>query len=274
MKHRGRTRTVIVGVLLAGLGAAGGLYARDAMRTSSAQMALLDHATTTTVAPTTTAAPTTTTTVAPTTTTLPPPMADGQLVLGEHGPEVSALQAKLGELGFWLGNADGTFGQLTRQAVMAFQKAQGLGRDGKAGPATLGALAAGARPTPHDPAGSHLEIDLERQILLVVQDGATRWTINTSTGTGEAYDAPGGGTAVATTPRGSFVIQREVDGYRDAPLGRLYRPKYFSGGIAIHGAGQIPSHPASHGCARVTNAAMDLLWSSGVAVRGTPVLVY
>lgn len=252
-----------------------GLYAREAVRASSAPPAGTDRATTTTAQPTTTSAPTTTTVPPTTTSTLPPPpMADGQLELGEHGPEVSALQAKLGELGFWLGTADGTFGQLTRQAVMAFQKAEGLGRDGKAGPATLGALTTAGRPTPHDPNGSHLEIDLARQILLVVQDGATRWTINTSTGSGEAYDAPGGGKAVAATPRGSFVIQREVDGYRDAPLGRLYRPKYFNGGIAIHGAGQIPSRPASHGCARVPNAAMDLLWSSGVALRGTPVLVY
>lgn len=274
MKGRPRARRMLGGVVLAALVVAG-LYAREALRGSSAQLAANDGATTTTQQPTTTSAPTTTTVPPPTTTTVPPPpMADGQLELGEHGPEVAALQARLGELGFWLGTSDGTFGQLTRQAVMAFQKAQGLGRDGKAGPATLGALGTAARPTPRDPNGSHLEIDLARQILLVVQDGTTRWTINTSTGSGEAYDAPGGGTAIAATPSGSYVIQREVDGYREAPLGRLYRPKYFNGGIAIHGAGHIPAHPASHGCARVTNSAMDLLWSSGVAVRGTPVLVY
>lgn len=262
------------GVVLVAVIVPAGLYAREAVRSSPARLAGTDRATTTTTQATTTTAPTTTIPPTTTSTVPPPPMADGQLELGERGPEVSALQAKLGELGFWLGTADGTFGQLTRQAVMAFQKAQGLGRDGKAGPATLGALATAARPTPRDPNGSHLEIDLARQILLVVQDGTVRWTINTSTGSGEAYNAPGGGKAIATTPSGSFVIQREVDGYREAPLGRLYRPKYFNGGIAIHGAGQIPSHPASHGCARVTNSAMDLLWSSGVAARGTPVLVY
>ena len=124
------------------------------------------------------------------------------------------------------------------------------------------------------PSGSHIEIDLDRQILLVVQDGQTSWVLNTSTGNGEAYAAPGGGTAVATTPRGSFAVEREIDGLREAPLGTLYRPKYFHGGIAIHGAGQIPAHPASHGCARVTNSAMDLLWSSGVTTLGTPVEVY
>ena len=117
-------------------------------------------------------------------------------------------------------------------------------------------------------------IELTGHILLVVQDGLTRWVINTSTGNGEAYAAPGGGTAVAATPRGSFSIEREIDGVRKGPLGNLYRPKYFHGGIAIHGSGQIPAQPASHGCARVTNSAMNLLWSSGVTALGTPVLVY
>jgi peptidoglycan hydrolase-like protein with peptidoglycan-binding domain len=200
-------------------------------------------------------------------------MADGTLEHGEVGPEVAALQARLVDLGFWLGEADGTYGQLTRQAVMAFQKAQGLGRDGVAGPATLAALGTAGRPAPRE-GGSHLEIDLDRQLLLVVEGGQTRWALNTSTGNGEAYRAPGGGTAVATTPTGSFTVYRQIDGRREAPLGTLYRPKYFTGGIAIHGSGSIPATPASHGCARVTNAAMDLLWSSGLATVGTPVLVY
>src|SRR5690606_24927136 len=185
-----------------------------------------------------------------------------------------ALQAKLVEQGFWLGTPDGSYGQLTRQAVMAFQKAHGLGRDGVAGPATLAAVGTTTRPAPQNPSGNHLEIDLARQILIVVQNGQTQWVLNTSTGNNEAYAAPGGGTAVASTPPGSFTVQREIDGLRQAPLGTLYRPKYFNGGIAIHGSGSIPAQPASHGCARVTNAAMDLLWSSGVAEIGTPVWVY
>lgn len=265
----------LIVALAAGVGTIGGaLAARSAdSRGERAQPAA--STTSTTAAPTTTASTSTTTTEPPTTTTtIPPPMADGTLAPGESGPEVAALQARLVELGFWLGAADGTYGQLTRQAVMAFQKAHGLGRDGVAGPATLAAVSSGARPAPREPGGNHLEIDLDRQILLVVRDGQTQWAFNTSTGNGEAFAAPGGGSAVAVTPRGSWVVEREIDGLRKAPLGTLYRPKYFHGGIAIHGAGQIPAHPASHGCARVTNAAMDLLWSSGVAVIGTPVLVY
>ncbi len=233
---------------------------------------------TTTTAPsttTTTAPPTTTTTAPPTTTTTAPPdpAADGTLELGEHGPAVLALQKRLVGLGYWLGSADGTYGQLTRQAVMAFQKAEGLGRDGVAGPVTRGRLA-GAQRQASRAGGTGLEIDLERQILMVAQGGQVRWVINTSTGNNEAYTSSTGGSARAVTPPGRFTIYREIDGVREAPLGTLYRPKYFNGGIAIHGSGSIPAHPASHGCARVTNSVMDMLWSSGVAAIGTPVTVY
>jgi peptidoglycan hydrolase-like protein with peptidoglycan-binding domain len=231
--------------------------------------------TSTTAPPTTTTASPVTTTSTVTSTTVPvAPGADGVLELGESGPEVAVLQVRLDELGYWHGGSDGEYGQLTRQAVMAFQKAEGLARDGEAGPATQAALVAAVRPAPHDPSGNHLEIDLARQILFVVEGGKTRWVLNTSTGNGEAYPAPSGGTAVATTPTGWFAVERQIDGIRRAPLGTLYRPKYIVGGIAIHGSGEVPARPASHGCARVTNGAMDHLWSSGLADLGTPVLVH
>jgi len=226
---------------------------------------------TTTVRPTTTAPPTTT--VPPTTTTRPDAASDGKLELGEGGDAVLALQNRLVELGYWLGSADGNYGQLTRQAVMAFQKAEGLGRDGVAGPITRDRLA-GAQRQGSRAGGTGIEIDLERQILMVVEGGQVQWVINTSTGNNETYSSSTGGSAVAATPPGSFTIDREIDGLREAPLGTLYRPKYFNGGIAVHGSGSIPAHPASHGCARVTNSAMDMLWSSGVAQIGTRVTVY
>ena len=249
---------------------------------SAGQSPTTERSTTTAAPTTTTTVPTTTTTGPPeTTTTLPPtttttvppdPAADGTLELGEGGDAVLALQQRLHDLGYWLGQPDGSYGQLTRQAVMAFQKYEGLSRDGVAGPATQERLAGASRPTAQG--GGGLEIDLERQVLLVVDGGQVRWALNTSTGNGEAYASPSGGTGIARTPTGQFTVEREIDGLREAPLGTLYRPKYFHGGIAIHGSGSIPAHPASHGCARVTNSAMDMLWSSGAAAIGTPVFVY
>ena len=211
----------------------------------------------TTVAPTT-AAPTT---VPPTTTTtapLPPPPPSYRT--GDSGPEVAAIQQRLLELNFWVPAADGNYGAVTAQAVMAFQKSAGLSRDGVAGPNTLAALATAA-PVWAVEGGDHIEIDLERQLMFVVHGGRT-YVFNTSTGR-----------SGWRTPPGRFTITREIDGVRRAELGDLYRPKYFNGGIALHGAPSIPGYPASHGCARLHNAVADLIWDLGLAPIGTPVWV-
>jgi peptidoglycan hydrolase-like protein with peptidoglycan-binding domain len=262
-----------VGVAGLALWVGGTRAARDAAEPEGERVASASSPSTS--APITTTSTTSTTVPPTTTTTVPPaPSDDGTFAPGEQGDEIRALQQQLGALGYWHGESDGRYGQLTRQAVLAFQKTAGLARDGIAGPATQFALGAAARPAPLEPSGDHLEIDLDRQVLLVVDDGQTKWVLNTSTGNGEAYASPRGGTAVATTPTGRFTINREIDGLRQAPLGTLYRPKYFVGGIAIHGSGSIPAEPASHGCARLTNGAMDLLWASGLAPIGTLVVVH
>jgi len=58
------------------------------------------------------------------------------------------------------------------------------------------------------------------------------------------------------------------------PLGDLYRPQYFNGGIAVHGLASVPAYPASHGCARVSLPGMSNLWAAGGMTVGTRVLVY
>ena len=59
---------------------------------------------------------------------------------GASGPDVTALQQKLKDLGFDPNGVDGHFGAGTRDAVMAFQQSKGLQADGIAGPETLAAL--------------------------------------------------------------------------------------------------------------------------------------
>jgi N-acetylmuramoyl-L-alanine amidase len=58
-----------------------------------------------------------------------------------RGPRVLALQQRLAELGYPIGDADSIYGPQTAFAVRAFQARSGLVADGEAGPATLGALA-------------------------------------------------------------------------------------------------------------------------------------
>jgi hypothetical protein len=65
---------------------------------------------------------------------------DGTLRRTSRGPEVSRLQARLGDLGFSPGTIDGIYGPRTEQAVMAFQRSRGLPVTGVVGPDTRRAL--------------------------------------------------------------------------------------------------------------------------------------
>jgi peptidoglycan hydrolase-like protein with peptidoglycan-binding domain len=220
--------------------------------------------TTTTPAPTTVPATIPPTTVPrPPAPTAPEPATPAVLSPGDRGPEVRALQERLQALGYWLVAPDGSYGSSTAHAVTALQKAAGLARDGVAGPATQAALDNIGRVQPRSTGGHVVEVDLRRQLLVVADGGRATWVFDTSTG------------AVAgTTPTGHYRIQRQVDGYDPGPNGTLYRPKYFHEGVAVHGYTSVPPAPASHGCVRVTNAAMDFLWATGALPIGAEVWVY
>ncbi|MCA2218098.1 L,D-transpeptidase family protein [Jidongwangia harbinensis] len=192
---------------------------------------------------------------------------------GDKGPEVVALQKRLTELGYWNGKADGRFGSSTQQAVYALQKTAGLNRDGVAGPRTRKAVERGVRPKARSTKGHVVEISLKRQLLMIVDDGRITRIFNTSTGSNDNYEHDGE-TYLADTPPGRFRVSRQIDGWRDAPLGLLWRPKYFNGGIAVHGAHNVPPYPASHGCARLSIAAMNWIWANDAMPVKTRVWVY
>jgi len=222
-----------------------------------------------TTAPSTTApASITTTTVPPTTTTTYPYLEEGS-----SGAAVLALQQRLTSLGYWLGTPNGVFADSTQQAVYAYQKAAGIPRDGIVGPVTEAALAKGIVPQPRSTAGYVIDVDLQDDLLMFVTNGKVDYVLNTSTGGGYTY-TDGGVTAVAYTPQGQFQIYRQVDGMVVDSLGELWRPKFFSGGFAIHGDSYVPPYPASHGCVRVSNEAIDWIWADNLAPVGTAVWVY
>jgi peptidoglycan hydrolase-like protein with peptidoglycan-binding domain len=192
---------------------------------------------------------------------------------GMRGSAVTSAQKRLQSLGYWMGKADGHYGTLTTQAVLALQKSYRMKRTGVIDAATRTALTKGLLPKARTRRGSAIEIDLARQIVIIVTSGRTRWVLNTSTGSGKVYYLAGR-RQVAVTPKGRFAINRQINGLRVAPLGSLWRPKYFHGGYALHGSPSIPAYPASHGCARLSNSAMNWLWSSGNAPIGRTVWIY
>jgi hypothetical protein len=183
---------------------------------------------------------------------------------------VLALQQRLVALHYWLGTPDGVFGDSTEQAVYALQKAAGIARDGAVGPQTEHALDDGVVPQPRPAPVYAIEVDLADDLVMFVTGSRLEWTLNTSTGGGYVYT----GGAVADTPVGVFHLYREVDGMVTDNLGQLWRPKYFVTGFAIHGDAYVPPYPVSHGCVRVSNEAIDWIWSTGMAPLGTTFWVF
>jgi len=69
-----------------------------------------------------------------------PLLAAASLSVGSQGSQVSRLQSRLKQWGYYTGAVDGSFGEKTRQAVVLFQKRNGLTADGVVGPATAAAI--------------------------------------------------------------------------------------------------------------------------------------
>ncbi len=192
---------------------------------------------------------------------------------GDAGTAVLALQRRLAALGYWLGNPDGQFADSTQQAVWAFQKAAGQTPDGVVGPAAWSALDRGVVPVPRKAGGNLIEVDLNKDLVMILRHGKLWVTLNTSTGGGYTY-SENGVTSVAITPQGHYTIYAEINGSDTDPLGTLWRPKFFTGGYAIHGDSFVPPYPVSHGCVRISDEAINWIWADNVAPIGTAVWVY
>lgn len=185
---------------------------------------------------------------------------------------VQEAEEILSNLGYWITKVDGKSDDSTRQGIIAFQKVEGLKRTGVLDDKVLMAIRLATKPVAKHSGSAHVEIDLTRQVILLVDDaGEVRSVLSTSTGNGERYFSEGKWQK-AHTPTGTFKIQRQIKGVRKAPLGTIYNPSYFNGGIAIHGSNSIPVTAASHGCARIPRFA-DKDFVNMVKV-GMPVYVY
>jgi lipoprotein-anchoring transpeptidase ErfK/SrfK len=201
---------------------------------------------------------------------------------GARGPRVAALQWRLLTLGFWLSGVDSKYGGTTTQAVMAFQKHHGLRRTGNVDQATANLLnSAVARVTsPRGARGTMFEVDKTRQVGYLIRNGRVEWAVNISTGSGKAYREYSAKlrkmvSGKANTPEGTFRVYREKpSGWWEGELGRMYRPKYIYGGVAVHGSGSVPASPVSHGCIRVSTAFMDVIWGYNLMPRGSVVWVH
>jgi hypothetical protein len=185
-----------------------------------------------------------------------------ELKYGSSGPIVSQLVRRLGSLHYAV-RTSSTFGPELYDSVIAFQKVQGIERDGVVGPNFWRRLANPRIPQPrYSSPADHLEVDKSHQVLYVVRGSHIASILPVSTA----------GIAGYYTPEGTFAIYRKVDGFDSSPLGTLYKPMYFTGGYAVHGNPSVPPYPASHGCVRVPMWLAD--WMYATNDYGETVYVY
>jgi len=185
--------------------------------------------------------------------------------------EIQEAERRLAELGYWGGPVDGRFDAATRAALIAFQKYEGRTVNGQLTAEELEAMRAGAAPKAREPGYEHVEVDLDRQVLLIIDEQDRVRVLPVSTGSGETfvYD---GQTSIAYTPRGRFVVYEKGVGWEESMPGSMSYANYISGGIAIHGSYNVPTRPASHGCIRIPMFAAREV--SRLMKLGTIVLVY
>jgi len=177
----------------------------------------------------------------------------------------------LSELGYWTGPVDGVWSPATRSAVIAFQKWEGRTITGKITGDELEAIRTATAPKARDLGYAHVEVDVDRQVLMLVDDNDRVRVLPTSTGSDKPFKDLGQ-MSVAYTPRGRFVVYDKTFGWENGQLGSVYYANYISGGVAIHGYLTVPAYPASHGCIRIPMFAAKEV--SKLLPLGTIVLVY
>ena len=176
--------------------------------------------------------------------------------------KVIRLQALLAAKGFYRGSVNGIMTEHLGEAILTFHKAADLDRTTTLMPGDLLLLSVWEPQIPDLPdQPDRLEVDIERQVMHLVNDGEVTSILPISSGNEAYYRTARArtGWARAVTPRGHFNFYRHIPGWRYATLGGLYKPWYFRGGFAIHGSTSVPAYPASHGCIRVTMDDADWL---------------
>ena len=187
----------------------------------------------------------------------------GGFAFGDRGPGVRKLQDLLQRNGYLAArSATGSYNPATWQAVTAFQGWSRLNRDGTAGASTVARLLNTTRPQPRFSGKAHIEIDITRQVLhLVNASGRVVRTTHISSG------------ATGNTPVGMYSVLRKERLSWSVPF-KAWLPYalYFYEGFAMHEYPDVPAFPASHGCVRLSaGEAVTVYAFSSV---GMPVMVY
>ena len=192
------------------------------------------------------------------------------IAMSQTRAEIKEAERRLAGLGYWTGAVDGILDRATRFGLIAFQKYEGRAATGQLTLSELEAIRAGSSPKAKESGYEHVEVDLDRQVMMLVNaDGEVRVLHISSGFEGEFLEESK--PSIAHTPRGRFIVYDKVAGWDGKP-GGMYYSSYISGGVAIHGYPSVPTEPASHGCIRLPIFVAKEV--SKLMPLGTIVLVY
>ena len=154
------------------------------------------------------------------------------------GPITALYNQSLQAQGFHTGTKGGRVTTGTRLATKAFRKVNGMRRSERYRPSIFRTLlqGRGGFDVKHPGSGRHVEVDISKQVMSLIEGDTPVHTFHVSTGTG--------GTP---TVRGNYRFYRKDAGYNEK---RMYYSVYFIGGYATHGYSSVPNYNASHGCVR------------------------
>jgi hypothetical protein len=157
---------------------------------------------------------------------------------GARGAVVRLLQHGLKRLHYAV-PLSGIYDPATQRAVMAWRKVTGSARDFVASPPVIRGVLAGKGHfrVRHPDEGHHVEADLSRQVLALIDGAKVRRIYMVSSGKPST-----------PTVLGRYKIYRKDLGTN--ALG-MVDASYFVGGYAIHGYVEVPAFNASHGCLRI-----------------------
>jgi hypothetical protein len=155
------------------------------------------------------------------------------------GPLTRLYQEKLVEAGYYVGrHVSSRFTVGARLATIAFRKVNGMARNAQYKPVIFRKLLMGRgafKPRYHS--GHHVEVDISRQVMALVNGDKVVATFHVSTGKSST-----------PTVRGTYHFYTKQPGYNSHGM---YYSVYFIRGYATHGYNPVPMHEAaSHGCVR------------------------
>jgi lipoprotein-anchoring transpeptidase ErfK/SrfK len=153
------------------------------------------------------------------------------------GPIAKLFNRSLQSQGYHTGTRGPRVTSGTHLAIKAFRKVNGMRWSERYSSSIFRTLLMGKGAfNPRFSDGKHVEVDISRQVMALVEGNRPVHTFHVSTGTG--------GTP---TVLGNYRFYLKQPGYNSS---RMYYSVYFIGGYATHGYSSVPNYNASHGCVR------------------------